>query len=166
MSRPSYGEPFATWSLTKLADHLVRWSSAQTLPHSALARLREAGTVLGHGPAPMTPPAQVCSELAGLLEVVGVYLDEALPLVRELVLREAGVHGAGLHAGVAVDALLRVDVEHLDLVVVGLVGGGMDAIDGTDLHAGVVLGVDAGLGDDVGHGLLNSCPKGAWARGT
>src|SRR3712207_8986333 len=51
-------------------------------------------------------------------------------------------------AGVAVDALLRVDVEHLDLVVVGLVGRRVDAVDRADLHAGVVLGPDAGLGDE------------------
>jgi hypothetical protein len=30
----------------------------------------------------------------------------------------------------------------------------MDAVDWTNLDTGVVLGVDAGFGDDVGHGLL------------
>ena len=78
-------------------------------------------------------------------------LGEVGPLVGELVLGEAGVDGAGLDAGVAVDALVRVDEEHLDLVVVGLVGRRMDAVDGADLDAGVVLGSDAGLGDDIGH---------------
>ena len=70
----------------------------------------------------------------------------------ELVLGEARVDRARLDAGVAVDALLGVDVEHLDLVVVGLVGRRVDAVDRADLDAGVVLGADAGLGDDVGHG--------------
>ena len=69
----------------------------------------------------------------------------------ELVLGEAGVDRAGLDAGVAVDALVGVDVEHLDAVVVGLVGRRVDAVHRTDLDARVVLGADAGLGDDVGH---------------
>ena len=69
----------------------------------------------------------------------------------QLVLGEAGVDRARLDARVAVDALLGVDVEHLDLVVVGLVGRRVDAVDGADLDARVVLGADAGLCDDVGH---------------
>ena len=48
------------------------------------------------------------------LVVVGVDLGVLLPLVGQLVLGEAGVDRAGLDAGVAVDALLGVDVEHLD----------------------------------------------------
>ena len=71
---------------------------------------------------------------------------------RELVLGEARVDRAGLDAGVAVDALLGIDVEHLDLVVVGLVRRRMDAVDGADFDAGVVLGADAGFSDHVSHG--------------
>src|SRR5262249_43976829 len=40
---------------------------------------------------------------------------------------------------------------HLDLVVVGLVGRRVDAVDGADFDAGIVLGSDAGLGDHVSH---------------
>src|SRR5918998_1467860 len=80
-----------------------------------------------------------------------VLLGVARPLLGQLVLGEARVHGAGLDAGIAVDALLGIDEEHLDLVVVGLVGRRMDAVDRADLDAGVVLGSDAGLGDDIGH---------------
>ena len=86
-----------------------------------------------------------------LLVVVGVDLDVLRPLLRELVLGEAGVHRAGLDAGVAVDALLRVDVEHLDLVVVGLVGSRVDAVDRAHLDARVVLLADARLCDYVSH---------------
>src|SRR5215208_3751934 len=89
--------------------------------------------------------------LSALLVVLHVDLDVLLPLVRQLVLREARVHGAGLDAGVTVDALLRVDVELLDLVVVGLVGGRVDAVHRSDLDAGIVFRVDAGFGDDVSH---------------
>src|SRR3954465_7619303 len=89
---------------------------------------------------------------SAVLEVLRVDLAEALPLVGHLVLGEARVDRARLDAGVAVDALLRVDVELLDGVVVGLVRSRMDAVDRADLGAGVVLLSDAGLGDDVGHG--------------
>src|SRR5215218_8122057 len=84
-------------------------------------------------------------------EVRLVALRELGPLVRELVLGEARVDGAGLDARVAVDALLGVDVELLDLVVVGLIRRRVDAVDRADLDARVVLGADAGLCDDVGH---------------
>src|SRR4051812_1327089 len=87
------------------------------------------------------------------LEVLGVDVAEALPLVGQLVLGEARVDRARLDARVAVDALLRVDVELLDLVVVRLVGRGVDAVDRADLDARVVLRADARLGDDVGHGV-------------
>src|SRR5205814_9113476 len=87
--------------------------------------------------------------------VLRVDLDVLAPFVRELVLGEAGVHGAGLDAGVAVDALVGIDEELLGGVVVGLVGGRVDAVDGTDLDARVVLLSDAGLGYDVGHGWFS-----------
>src|SRR3954447_17146399 len=92
------------------------------------------------------------SDLALVLEVARVDLDVTLPLLRELVLGEAGVHRAGLDAGVAVDALVRIDVELLDVVVVGLIRRRMNAVDGADLYAGVVLLADTGLRDDVCQG--------------
>src|SRR5678809_1173932 len=50
-------------------------------------------------------------------------------------------------ARAAVDALIRVDVEHRLALV--------DAVHGADLDAGLVLHVDAGLSDDIRHsGLL------------
>ena len=85
-------------------------------------------------------------------EVLRVDLRVARPLGRQLVLGEARVHGAGLDAGVAVDALLGIDVQLVDLVVVGLVRRRVDAVDGAHLDARVVLGPDAGLRDHVGHG--------------
>src|SRR3954470_24251153 len=84
-------------------------------------------------------------------EVLRVLLREGVPLVGELILGEAGVDPACLDAGVAVDALLRVDVELLDVVVVRLVRGWVDAVHRADLDAGVVLLPDARLGDDVCH---------------
>src|SRR5437588_4479085 len=98
------------------------------------------------------------------LVVLRVRLRVLLPLVRELVLREAGIDRAGLDAGVAVDALVGVDVEHLDGVVVGLVRGRVDAVDRADLDTRVVLGPDAGLCDYVRHVLLETRTRGGSAR--
>src|SRR3954447_26299489 len=92
-----------------------------------------------------------CRQGLLICEEVRVDLDVLLPLVGNLVLGEARVDRAGLDAGVAVDALLGVDVELLDVVVVGLVRRRVDAVDRAHLDARVVLGADARLGDDVGH---------------
>jgi hypothetical protein len=67
--------------------------------------------------------------------------------------------GAGLDAGIAVDALLWIDVELVDLLVVGLIGGGMDAVHWADLDARVVLDSDARFSDDVRHSTSFLCPK-------
>jgi len=71
-----------------------------------------------------------------------VDLHERLPLVGEGILGEDRLDRALGLAGAAVDALLGVDDEDaLELV---------DAVDRADVDAGLVLNVDAGLGDDVG----------------
>src|SRR5262249_2215626 len=100
-------------------------------------------------------------------EVVGVDLRVLLPLLRQLVLREAGIDWTGLDAGVAVDALLGVDVEHLDPLVAGLVGCRVDAVDWAHLDARVVLGANARLGDNVGHSvsfLVGGSGRAAYSR--
>src|SRR5690349_3822379 len=88
--------------------------------------------------------------------MVRVDLGEVRPLLGQLVLREDRVDGASLDARVAVDALLGVDVEHLDAVVVGIVGRRVDAVHGADLDARVVLDADARLGDHVGHAAASN----------
>ena len=80
-----------------------------TATRSCARRRRRLSAPPSRWPAAAPPPAR---------EVVGVDLRVLLPLVGELVLGEARVHRAGLDAGVAVDALLGVDVEHLGRVVV------------------------------------------------
>src|SRR4051812_20048971 len=129
--------------------------------HATTASLRPGGI----GRSPLSKLEEYCSALRRTSSVVligwtllrprrvvlGVDLREALPLVGQLVLGEARVHGARLDARVAVDALLRVDVELLDAVVVGLVRRRVDAVHRAHLDAGVVLGADAGLRDHVGH---------------
>src|SRR5439155_927180 len=96
-------------------------------------------------------PSELRESYLFIRVIVGVDLGVLVPFRRELVLGEAGVHRTGLDAGIAVDAFIRVDVEHLDRFVVGLVRRRMDAVDRTNLDTGIVLGADARLCNDVGH---------------
>ena len=80
------------------------------------------------------------------LEIRGVDANERLPFLGQRVLREDRLDRAFGLAGTAVDALLRIDHEH----AAGLV----DAVHGADVDTGLVLDIDAGLGDDVRHGGL------------
>src|SRR5689334_17598408 len=91
-----------------------------------------------------------------LLEVRRVLLDVVLPLVRDFVERVNRLDRARRHAGAAIDALVGVNAQNLGGLEVGLVLAGMNAVDGTHIHARGVLGANAGLGDDVGHSLLRS----------
>src|SRR5688572_31528820 len=78
-----------------------------------------------------------------VLEELLVELDEALPLIGRLVFREDRLDRAHGLAGAAVDALVGVDEE--------LVLAFVDAIDRAYLDAGLVLDVDARLGDHMRH---------------
>src|SRR5262249_28193958 len=78
--------------------------------------------------------------------LLGVERRELLPLVGQVVFVEDGFDGALGDAGLAVDAFLRVDVEHLRPFV--------EAVDRAYDHAIGVFAVEAGLGDDVSHSRL------------
>jgi hypothetical protein len=80
-----------------------------------------------------------------LLEVLRVLGDVVTPLLRNGVLGEDCTNRAGRFARATVDTLVGVD--KVLIVRVGCV----DAVDGTDIHAGRVLGIDAWLANDVGH---------------
>src|SRR5690349_5200292 len=73
----------------------------------------------------------------------GVLFDVRRPLGGDLVLGRDRVDRARLDTGVAVDAFLRIDVQLFGLVEAGLVGGGMDAVNGADLDTRDVLDSDA-----------------------
>src|SRR5262245_2440060 len=96
-------------------------------------------------------PTRWTSRLRGLLllEELGVLRDLMLLLARHFVRGKDGVHRADGLAGAAVDADVGID----EVLLLGI--GGLDAIDGTLLHAGLILDVDAGVGDDVGHSASN-----------
>src|SRR6266403_574122 len=81
-----------------------------------------------------------------VLEELLVQLDEALPLIGCLVFGEDRLDRAHGLTSAAVDAFVRMDVEHRVAFV--------DAIHRTDLDTGLVLHVDARLGDDVRHQVL------------
>ncbi len=142
--------------------------ASQALFHAARGVIAATPQELAVFQAPSGPPvpevtgtALPMAPSARLLVVLRVDLDVVLPLVGQLVLGKAGVDRACLDAGVAVDALLRIDVELGHLVVVGLFWSRVDAVDRADFDAGIVLGVDAGFGDDVGHGSRDSI-VGVW----
>src|SRR4029450_7130768 len=93
--------------------------------------------------ADLGEPAGRAQRVVALGEEGRVGLGEVLPLGGHVVLVEDGLHRADRLAGAAVHALVGVDVEHAVALV--------DTVDRTLLDAGLVLDVDAGLGDDVGH---------------
>jgi hypothetical protein len=64
-----------------------------------------------------------------------VDLDVSLPLLGNRILSQACVHWTGLNAGIAVNALVWVDVELGSLIVAGLAGRGMYAVNGANLYA-------------------------------
>src|SRR3954462_14799313 len=78
------------------------------------------------------------------LEDVPIDLHELLHVPRHVLFGEDRGHRALRLAGAAIDALVGVDEELLVAFV--------DAVDGTDVDARLVLDADAGFGDDVGHG--------------
>src|SRR6185437_15860419 len=78
------------------------------------------------------------------------YACKIAPLRRYRALLEDGVHRAGRLAGAAVDTLVWID----EILLVFLAG--VNAIHGTDIHAGCVLHANAGLTDYVGHMPMGS----------
>src|SRR6185503_6443539 len=78
-------------------------------------------------------------------------LDVLLPLVGNEVSRKDRRDGTGRLTGAAVDADVRIDVQHVEVTEVRLVLAWMDTVDRTDVDAGGVFRVDAGLGNYVRH---------------
>jgi hypothetical protein len=92
------------------------------------------------------------------IEVVCVDLDERAPLWRNGTLFVDGVDRTGRLACATVDAFGGVDVVLLIFL------SRMDTIDGADIHTRRIFDADAGLANDVCHGiLLVECEIGAQA---
>jgi hypothetical protein len=96
-------------------------------------------------------------ELAAL-DVACVEFGKVIPLLGQIVQRKNRGHWADGHAGAAIDALHRIDVELRDFleartaIIVRCVLLRVDAIYGAGIDAGGVLYSDAGFGNDEGHG--------------
>lgn len=74
----------------------------------------------------------------------GVELDKCLLVFGHVVLMEDGFDGAFGHAGFAIDAFVRMDIEDLLAFV--------EALDRANDDAVGVLAAEAGLANNVGHG--------------
>src|SRR5215471_8853351 len=123
------------------------------------------GTLVG-SPFDCKSRSSRCSGFGGRLDA-GIVLEELLvdlgvllPLGRQLIVDEDRLDGAHRLARAAVDALIRMDVEHRLALV--------DAVHGADFHAGLVLDIDAGFRDHVRHSDLPMtqlyCPAHARVR--
>src|SRR6266516_4739708 len=97
---------------------------------------------------PARPAISEALSAAGerVVEEAGVVLDIDLPLVRHVIFVEDRLDRAHRLARTTVHALVRVDVKDAFPLV--------DAVDGALLDAGLVLDVDAGLRDHIGHQAL------------
>src|SRR5262249_41844486 len=96
-------------------------------------------------------PLSILPTTLSLLVVVGVHLGEVFPLFGQVVLGEDRLDGTGRLARSTVDALGRVDIEHLGALEIGLILARMNAVDRADVYTSGVLGPDAGLGYYVSH---------------
>src|SRR5688572_8845435 len=89
---------------------------------------------------------------------LGIERLEALLAIRDLLLRENRLDGALRLAERAVDALLRIDDQHVRPLV--------ETVHGADLDAVHVLALDAVFGDDKGHLRLREIPVASRGTGT
>src|SRR3954466_1477308 len=85
------------------------------------------------------------------LKVLRVHRNVVLPLLGCLVECKDRLDRACRNARAAVDALVRMDVEHFRGRKIGFVFPRMDAVHRTHIDTCAVLGADARLTDDVGH---------------
>src|SRR5712692_2136245 len=82
---------------------------------------------------------------------VGVDRREIRPLFRQILERENRRHRAHRNARAAVNTFHRADVEHGFFFKIRLVFARVDAVHRANVHAGGILGSDAGLSNYVGH---------------
>src|SRR5512132_3842783 len=137
--RARYGLPRPTLSSVRRTVRPCSWAGLLAVGELVVG---DEGGVARLG-ADLGEPAGRAERLVPFGEEGGVGGGEDLPLGRHVIVVEDGLHRTDRLAGAAVHALLGVDVEHAVALV--------DAVDRTLFDAGLVLDVDAGLGDDIGH---------------
>src|SRR5713226_877124 len=107
-------------------------------------------------PPPLSPET-LCSLALFVFEVIGVYLNKLLPLVRRRSLLKDRLYRTNRLAGPAVDAFLRIDIELLFLLeIFFFILGRVNAIYRADIHASGIFDVYARLSNYVGHRILPS----------
>ena len=99
-------------------------------------------------------------------KILGVALGEVLPFFRQVVDSEDGRDRADRDAGAAVNALDRVNLEHLFAAVCGFILLGMDTIHGTCIDTGSVLGSNTRFCDYVSHDFVILCVNSQSVRTT
>src|SRR6266542_2749915 len=116
---------------------------------SNLCSMRPMSVASVQFPARSRQPPAASSQL--FFVILGVDRDEVLPLLRGFIQREDRLHRARRYAGAAVDALVRMDVQHLRRRKVRLVLPRVNAVHRAHVDARGVLRADAGLADDISH---------------
>ena len=105
-----------------------------------------------------TTGTRVCADFMNLPRlpsvILRVALGEGLPLLRQVIEGEDRRDGADWDARAAINALNRIDIEHLFRGVSFLILLRMNAIDRTSIYAGGVLSPDAGFCNHVCHKVL------------
>jgi hypothetical protein len=86
-----------------------------------------------------------------LLIIIGIHLYEVPPLLWSIIFGEDGLDRACRFARAAIDAFIRVNVEHLCALESILVLARMDAIYGANVNACRVLRSNAGFCNNVCH---------------
>lgn len=84
-------------------------------------------------------------------EIISVDFRKAAPLFRQIIQRENRRNRANRHTRSAIDALHRIDIDHVVLGEAGFVFLGVDAIDRASVHTGAVLRADTRFCNDVCH---------------
>jgi hypothetical protein len=84
-------------------------------------------------------------------EEFGILLREVIPFLRKIVKREDRRNRANRDTGATIDALHRIDIQHLGVGEFRVFFFRMNAVDGTGVHASRVLRADAGFRDYVCH---------------
>jgi len=87
----------------------------------------------------------------GLCEVGGVLVGKAGPLFGQVIGRKDSRNRAGWHAGAAVDALRRIDEQLIVRSKAVFILLRVDAVNGTSVYTGGVLGSNTGFCNYVSH---------------
>src|SRR5579883_322215 len=96
------------------------------------------------------------TELGATAVIGGILFGVLLPLLRQVIQRENSRNRAHRHTSAAIDALYRIDIQHLRGRMRRLILLGMNAVHRARIHTRRVLGPDARFCNDISHKLVLS----------